>query len=216
MSTESAARPSPPPRGEGGGPPKTRPFRLRFHSWIRWLHTYLSMFTFLVVLFFSATGIFLNHPEWTLGIEPRTVEAKGTLDKGLLNGPDWIGIEGALRRSQGLHGIAGEDEADEREASLRFSAPAYTADVAIDRRTGTYTVKTEAQGWLAAANDLHRGKDSGRPWAWTIDLSGAFLLLLSLTGIGMVFFLKKVKVRALLTALAGIVAAAVLIRLASG
>jgi len=174
------------------------------------------MLTFLVVLFFSVTGILLNHPEWTFGIEPKTTEARGTLDKALLKGPDWIGIEGVLRRTQGVRGIAGEDESDEREASLRFSAPAYTADVVIDRETGAYTVKTEAQGWLATINDLHRGKDSGRAWAWTIDLSGAFLVLLSLTGIGMVFFLKKVKVKALLTVAVGVVIVLVLIKLANG
>ncbi len=43
-----------------------RPFRrrlaIRFAKLVRWLHIYLSMFGLAAVLFFSATGITLNHP----------------------------------------------------------------------------------------------------------------------------------------------------------
>lgn len=204
MSTESAGR--------------KRPFRLRFHGWIRWLHTYLSMFTFLVVLFFSATGIFLNHPEWTLGIVPTTVEAKGALDPTWVSGKtvDWLRVAEFVRAKHGLKGVAGETQADDREASLRFAAPAYTADVFVQRATGEYEIKAEGQGALAVLNDLHRGKDSGRAWSWAIDLSGAFLALVSLTGVGMVFFLKKVKLKAFLVVGAGVALTIVLMRLASG
>ena len=174
------------------------------------------MLTFAVVGFFSLTGVLLNHPDWTLGIRPKTVETKGALDPGLLAKPDWIAVEAHLRAKDGLQGIAGEDQADDREASLRFSGPAYTADVTIDRKTGAYTVKTERQGIVALLGDLHRGKDAARPWSWAVDASGYFLTLISLTGLGMVFFLKKVKAKALVTALAGIVLMLVLMRLASG
>ena len=34
---------------------------------MRWLHIYLSMFSLAVVLFFSVTGITLNHPDWFFG-----------------------------------------------------------------------------------------------------------------------------------------------------
>ena len=33
-------------------------------SWSRWLHIYTSMFGLAVALFFAATGITLNHPDW--------------------------------------------------------------------------------------------------------------------------------------------------------
>lgn len=175
------------------------------------------MFTFLVVLFFGATGVLLNHPEWTFGIEPKNVETKGTLDPAWLKSekPDWLRIEGFLRQKEGLHGIAGEDQADEKEASFRFSAPAYTADVTLTRATGAYTIRSENQGLIAVMNDLHRGKDSGAPWSWVVDLSGGFLCLLSLTGFGMIFFLKKVKVKALVTIAVGIAILIVLIKLAT-
>ena len=174
------------------------------------------MLTFAIVGFFSLTGVFLNHPDWTLGIAPKTAETKGILDRALLTKPDWIAIEAHLRSTDGVQGIAGEDQADDREASVRFSGPAYTADVVIDRATGAYTVKTERQGIVALLGDLHRGKDVGRPWSWAIDASGYFLTLIALTGFGMVFFLKKVKAKALITVAAGIVLMLILMKLASG
>ena len=176
------------------------------------------MFTFLVVLFFSGTGIFLNHPAWTLGIAPKTVEARGKLDPAWVSGKtvDWLRVAEFVRAKHGLKGMAGENQADEREASLRFAAPAYTADVFVQRATGEYEIKAEGQGALAVLNDLHRGKDSGRAWSWAIDLSGAILVLISCTGVGMVFFLKKVKLKALLVVAAGVVLTIVLMRLPSG
>ena len=52
-------------------------------------------------------------------------------------------------------------------------------------------------------NDLHRGRDAGSAWAWLIDASGIFLVFLSLTGLGLLFYLKKVRIKALLVMTAG-------------
>ncbi len=41
----------------------------------RWLHVYLSMLSFVVVLFFSVTGLTLNHADWFDG---KQVEKKFT------------------------------------------------------------------------------------------------------------------------------------------
>ena len=37
-----------------------RPLSLRIHSAIRWLHTYISLVTLLVVLFFSVLYVLIN------------------------------------------------------------------------------------------------------------------------------------------------------------
>ena len=59
---------------------------------MRWLHIYLSMFGLAAVLFFSVTGITLNHPDWAFGQVERRREAKGQVDL------KWIG-RGAADRS---------------------------------------------------------------------------------------------------------------------
>ena len=42
--------------------PLQRRLSIKFAKLMRWLHIYLSMFSLAVVLFFSVTGITLNHP----------------------------------------------------------------------------------------------------------------------------------------------------------
>jgi hypothetical protein len=44
--------------------PRPRPLLSRAYAWARTLHLYLSMLSFLAVLFFALTGLTLNHPEW--------------------------------------------------------------------------------------------------------------------------------------------------------
>lgn len=44
----------------------------QLYSVLRWLHVYVSMLSFLTILFFAITGITLNHPEWTLGLTQTT------------------------------------------------------------------------------------------------------------------------------------------------
>ena len=52
---------------------------IRFAKLMRWLHIYLSMFGLAVVLFFSVTGITLNHPDWFFGGAQSSREAEGEL-----------------------------------------------------------------------------------------------------------------------------------------
>ena len=63
-------------------------FRLLFKKWSRLIHIYLSMLGLLVILFFSITGIMLNHEEWFGFAEPRIRKTEGTLPAALLLAPD--------------------------------------------------------------------------------------------------------------------------------
>ena len=58
---------------EAAARPLRRRLNIRFAKLMRWLHIYLSMFSLAVVLFFSVTGITLNHPGLVLRAEPRAV-----------------------------------------------------------------------------------------------------------------------------------------------
>lgn len=71
------------------------------------------------------------------------------------------------------------------------------------------------QGRIGVLNDLHRGRDSGKVWAWLIDISGVFLLVVSLTGLGILYYLKKVRVKGFITGIAGCALLIVLAWLAS-
>ena len=64
-------------------------------------------------------------------------------------------------------------------------------------------------------NDFHKGRDAGPTWAWLIDLSGWFLVLVSVTGLGLLVYLKKFRISALIAMLVGTVIMLALMRLAS-
>jgi hypothetical protein len=171
------------------------------------------MVSLLVVLFFAATGVTLNHPDWLAG--ERTEEVSGTLPATwkTANGIDWLVVAEHLRAANGVHGTVADRREDEREGSLTFRAPGYSADAFIDVHTGVYKLTSSYQGAIGVINDLHRGRDAGSAWAWLIDLSGIFLVFLSLTGLGLLFYLKKVRIKALVVMAAG---AALVLALAAG
>ena len=67
----------------------------------RWLHLYLSLFSFTVVLFFAATGLTLNHPDWFAG-QVRTAQHEGSLPAAMLG--DKLAVAEALRKTWKLQG----------------------------------------------------------------------------------------------------------------
>ncbi|MCX7600840.1 MAG: PepSY-associated TM helix domain-containing protein [Meiothermus sp.] len=207
-------------RVEAARPDKLqKPLRARAYGVVRWLHLYASMISLLVVLFFAATGITLNHPEWVLGTAQTTHTYSGTLPQNWQRDGqvDWLQTAEALRAAHSLKGRISDTRADDQEASISFRAPAYAADAFINRADGSYTLKVVAQGPVAVLNDLHRGRDAGRAWAWLIDLSGGFLLLVALTGFGLSLFFRKTRAAAITTALGGAVLLLLLMgRAASG
>ncbi|UBV41879.1 PepSY-associated TM helix domain-containing protein [Deinococcus taeanensis] len=199
-----SARPEAPPADVEparafGRPAPRRSLKARTNVWLRWLHTYTSMISLLAVLFFALTGITLNHPDWVFGTTDVTRTVTGTLPGGWLkNGqPDWLTVAEELRAQQGLRGRASDPRADSQEADIAFLAPGYSADTVIDVQTGRYTTTILEQGAVAVMNDLHKGRDASPAWKWVIDLSGVFLGLISVTGLGILLYLRRTRVQAL-------------------
>lgn len=190
---------------------------IRFAALARWLHIYLSMFSLAVVLFFSVTGLTLNHPDWLFGSAQSTIEAQGRID------PEWLASEDAideadparqvdrlevveyLRATHGVRGALAEFRIDDYECLVTFKGPAYSADAFIDRETGNYQLTETYQGWVAVLNDLHKGRDTGAAWSIVIDISAVLLTVISLTGLILLFYLKLRRAPGLAIALGGTV-----------
>ncbi len=165
------------------------------------------MASFIIVLFFSATGITLNHAEW---FEGKQVEKK-------MNGKipvDWIKtkdtaqikkleITELLRKNYGVTGYVSDFLIDEQQCSVSFKGPGYSADAFINRNDGAFQLTELRLGLVAVLNDLHKGRDSGKGWSWLIDASAAFLALVSVSGLVMLFFLTKKRTGGILLAVAG-------------
>ena len=189
---------------------------------MRWLHIYLSMFGLAAVLFFSVTGITLNHPDWVFGQVERSRAVEGDLDV------KWIGRELAganissevkklevvehLRKTHKVRGALAEFRVDDSECMVSFKGPGYSADAFIDRDSGHYSVTELDHGLIAVINDLHKGRDTGAVWSLVIDLSAGLMTLISLTGLVLLFYLKLKRVTGVMVALVGTIVLIVIFR----
>jgi hypothetical protein len=165
------------------------------------------MFSFAMLLFFAVTGFTLNHQEWLNG-QMRTDQYKGSLD------PKWMKTANAdgvakleilehLRTVHRITGVLSDFRVEDSQCQVSFKGPGYSADTLIDRATGNYEVTENRMGVFALLNDLHKGRDTGRPWATIIDISAILMILVSATGLTLIFFLFKRRSSGLLVLAAG-------------
>jgi hypothetical protein len=198
---------------------------------MRWLHIYLSMFGLAAVLFFSVTGLTLNHPDWFPSIGERRTEAEGRIRT------EWLHRAGAsgnpesrdesdpsarvakleiveyLRATHAIQGALAEFRVDDQECVVTFKGPAYAADAFIDLTSADYHITQTYHGVVALLNDLHKGRDSGLVWSAVIDISAVLMTIISLTGLVLLFYLKLRRISGVVVALAGAVAVVTLYRL---
>ncbi len=166
----------------------------------RWLHVYLSMVSFAILLFFAVTGLTLNHAEW-FGDMQRTVQYKGVIDPKLSK----LEIVEYFRAHHNVKGAMSDFRTDDSQLTVAFRGPGYSADALIDRGTGKYTLTEVRSGAVAVLNDLHKGRDTGPGWSWMIDASAILMTVVSLTGLTLIFFLPKRRGSGLLLAAGGMV-----------
>jgi hypothetical protein len=179
----------------------------RLHAFIRWVHIYSSLLGFLTVLFFSVTGITLNHPDWFSAGHESVREASGQMSEQLIPPPpteaDSLSVVEFLRREHRITaGVRDFQQADD-QLSIAFAGPGYSADIWVDRSTRNYQLTETRLGLVAIINDLHKGRDTGPVWSAVIDLSALILVLISLTGIILLCWLRRRWRTGLATILAG-------------
>ncbi|WP_443938936.1 PepSY-associated TM helix domain-containing protein [Pedobacter sp. MW01-1-1] len=176
----------------------------------RWLHIYLSMISFTILLFFAVTGLTLNHADWFTQGKEIIVKDSGTVNVKWVNQVDTAKINKLqlvefFRANKDLKGAVSDFRIDDSECSITFNGPGYLADVFIERENGKYSLSITKMGIVAVLNDLHKGRDSGKAWSWVIDVSAIFMTLVSLSGIILICFLKKKRTNGLIVALVGTV-----------
>jgi len=160
--------------------------RRDFYRHARYVHGWLSAFAFITLLFFSITGLLLNHPEW---FEPAKTEetAKLILPESVLksikqqeNPSDTI--LSYVRQQQNLVGRYQSSEVMDNEVMIRLESPAGATDIFVITDTGETEITQKPASTVSMLNDLHRGKNSGLGWSWLIDISAIIYIVLSLAG----------------------------------
>jgi hypothetical protein len=175
----------------------------------RWLHIYLSMLSFVIVLFFSVTGLTLNHADFFSG---KTIVTRdtGKVNMGWVNVTDTnlvakLNITEFFRNQYQVKGAVNDFRIDDSQVSFSFKGPGYAADVFIIRETGDYELLQTRTGFIGFMNDLHKGRDTGKTWSWVIDIAAICMAVISLSGLILLLFLRKKRRNGLLLAVAGLI-----------
>jgi hypothetical protein len=197
------------------------------------------MLSLALVLFFSVTGITLNHPDWFFANTERRVQEKGKIEPKWLSpdprataanpaaapvtapgdpdaqpdpsrGVAKLEIVEHLRSTHNIRAALADFRAEESECLVTFKGPGYAADAFIDRRTGNYDITQTFHGIVAILNDLHKGRDTGPAWSAVIDVSAVFMTVISLSGLILLLYLKLRRVPGLAVGVVGAVAAIVI------
>ena len=137
--------------------------RRDFYRHSRYVHGWLSAFAFLTLLFFSVTGLLLNHPEW---FEPAKTEqtTQLILPESVLksikqqeNPSDTI--LNYVRQQQNVVGRYQSSEVMDNEVMIRLESPAGATDIWVMADTGETEITQKPASTVSMLNDLHRGKN---------------------------------------------------------
>lgn len=173
--------------------------KAEFYRLCRDWHGYLSAFAFIALLFFAATGILLNHPEWIGGGAPEPLESRFSLAPGEL-----ASIREAQEPARRLTeivstrtAVAGgfrEGEVVGPEIFARLQGVAGLTDIRANLDSGEGSVFVERAATVAIINELHRGEHAGPVWRLAIDIAAGVLIVLSVLGY-LIFLSLRFRVR---------------------
>ena len=175
---------------------------------VRWLHLYVSVASFTIVLFFAVTGLTLNHADWFAGDTPEATRTTGKVNNAWLalgrdDGVAKLEIVEALRRQHAPKGFVSEFRIEEARCSVAFKGPGYLGEATLNRKDGSYEFIETRMGVIAVLNDLHKARDSGSGWSLAVDLSAIALAVVSLSGLAMIAFMKRKLATAMKVTVAG-------------
>lgn len=171
----------------------------QFYLW----HWVSSAICLAGMVFFAFTGITLNHAG-DIPAKPVVTEKQVTLPDSLRaavapaeNKPAEFKaglppeVSGWL--SQELdHRLADRTaEWSEFEIYLSLPRPGGDAWLTIDRETGAVKYELTKRGAISFLNDLHKGRHTGRGWAWFLDIFSGACVIFSLTGLGLLIVHAK-------------------------
>lgn len=167
----------------------------QLHGW-HWMSAAISL---IGMLLFAATGITLNRAA-SIDATPEIRTLTGELPRPLLAWLDNPVSDAAplpapvvtdLRQRIGLDAAGKEGEWSDGEVYVALPRPGGDAWVSIDRKSGVISAEITRRGWISYANDLHKGRNTGRAWSWFIDIFAGACILFTLTGLVLLYMHSK-------------------------
>lgn len=185
-----------------------KPRRGGHHKLTRKLHSWTSMVSLLVVLFFAVTGLLLNNPTWTFGQETQVTKSSGQLPDGSITSgaPNYLVISEYLRTVQGASGQITDYGLTGDNGRISYGKPGYTATATFSVTTGTFTMQSSQSGLVALLSDLHKGTNASTSWKLAIDAAAILLTTVAFTGLILQLLMAKKRNTALVLLSIGVVA----------
>jgi hypothetical protein len=170
-------------------------FKGEFYRQMRAWHGYLSAFAFVALMFFAATGLFLNHPEWfkpasktapviTVMLSPAELAAAKAAKDSAHAIADDVG------RKTKLVGVFSSGEIEDGDGLIRLESVKGSSDLDVDMTTGKVQATVDRHDLVTVINELHRGKNASPAWKLVIDIVAIVVLALSLAGYILFFSLR--------------------------
>lgn len=165
----------------------------------------MSAFAFLALIFFSITGLLLNHPDWFTGVRPVPVERTVVIPREelaeALRAPEPSqALAKAVGRLTALRGAFKDGEILDGKGLIRMEGVTGNSDVTVDLADGRAQVSLQKTDVITMLNHLHRGSNAGLVWRALIDATAVIVLALSLVGYVLFFSLRfRLKTSLLLT-----------------
>lgn len=181
---------------------------------VRVIHIYSSMVMLFIMLFFTLTGITLNHPDWFRSSEPaQLIETDIPVSllhqtQRLLAQQDDVSQVNTLLLAVPLldwirdsHQVQGQElrldwDADEQFLVADIQQPGGYSLAEFDLAAGTLMLERKDASLIHQLNDLHKGRNTGDLWRGFIDVSAVILLLFTLSGFWLLLPQKKRRRRA--------------------
>jgi hypothetical protein len=166
------------------------------------------------LLFFSATGLLLNHPSWFTSEAPPLEESTFSLTV-----PQLEQLRGAAAPAEALARIAAERSTlygEYKDGSIageqifvRLQGVRGASDITANLSDGSVVVASEAATSIAIVNALHRGETAGAVWRASIDAMAVVMIVVALAGYA-IFLSMSGKLRTALLISGASIGAAVL------
>lgn len=184
---------------------------MTFYRLCRVWHGYLSAAAFVWLLFFSITGILLNHPTWLRDDKPVTASRQfrllssdlATVTASPEPGPAFVQ---AMRGELGLKGQIDSSEVAGQLLFVRMRGASGSSEVQLDLHTGQGSAAVESFPIATLFKELHRGEKAGAVWRAMIDITGFALVATSMMGL-MIYLSLRFRLRTALFLVAGGLAA---------
>ena len=182
--------------------PNFNRIKWKFFSFSRSIHIYVSTSLFTILVFFSVTGITLNHTALigssTEAEQQFSLPANVVSELAVPAGkhqtwlPQLASLHGYLSDTHSLQAPRSIDmDRDYQEISLDYPLPAGYAFIIVKLQQSNYVIEYKEGDIWNLMNDLHKGRNTGESWSWVIDISAALILIFSITGLTILFQIKR-------------------------